>query len=531
MKKILTLFVMCFVLLTSNLQVFAQNNEIYIISTSDMHGHIFKDVSQNKIGYGNVLSVKKLVSDSIIVDGGDFLGDISKKNTELNKNVVYAMNKAGYEYAMIGENEAKYSYNELKEILKDADFEILSANITYNKKRVFKEEKIKEKNGVKIGIFGVSEEIEGTEYEYEDPVSTAYKCVRNLKDMGASTIIAVVYGKDDTLAQQIAKDSRDITVIAESGTHKEREKGTLEGRTLITNTGAEGNAVNVSKIIYQDGNLASFETSNYNLSNINSVYPGENELEITMKNAQQTLSDNETKVIGTITENLDFNDEIYSTNTKLGNFVCDIIKEKTNADVVILNSSNFNSGLEKNITKNQLNNLLSDNNTVTVRKITGKSLYTVMEIAVNKIIADENGNIDVSKSISDKFLQVSGITVKYNPKNDTGKKIISLYVGDKKVTWLNEKDEYTIAATEDVFKETNQYLYELEVKEKFSDVTEIVEEYLESENQSIEIKDEKRVDTTTEQKTYWWVIGIVVMGFVLVVLVVFIIAKLIMRFA
>lgn len=531
MKKIITLFLLCFVLMTCGMQAFSQNNEIYVVSTSDMHGHIFKDEVKKTIGYGNVLSVKKNVSDGLIVDGGDFLGDVSQKNTQLNENIIYAMNKAGYEFAMFGENEAKYGYEDFKEIVKDADFEILGANITYNKKRVFKEEKIKEKNGVKIGIFGVSEEIENTQYEYEDPISTAYKCVRNLKDKGVSTIVAVVYSHDDTLAKKIAKDSRDITIIVESGTHIERKNGNLEDRTLITNTGAEGNSVNVSKIIYEDGNLSSFETTNYNLDNINSAYPGENELEITMKNAQQQISDNETKIIGKISENLDFSNDIYYSSTKLGNFLCDVIKEKTKADVVILNSSNFNGGLEKNITKNQINNLFSDNNVVTVRTISGKNLYKVMEIAVNKVVSDENGKINGEKSVSDKFLQVSGISVKYNPQNETGKRVISLYVGDKKVTWLNENDEYTIAATEDVFKETNQYLYELEVKEKFSDATQIVEEYLKSESKTIKVSDEKRVDTTTEQKTYWWVIGLVAVGFVLVVVLFFVVAKLIIHFA
>ena len=531
MRRLSSLFMMFFIIFISTISVFAQTTDVYITSTSDMHGHIFKEAEKKTIGYGNVLSIKKLVPDSLIVDGGDFLGDVSQKKTDLNKNVIYAMNKAGYEYALLGENEAKYSYEEIKGIFGNADFEILGANITYEGKRVFKEEKIKEKNGIKIGIFGVSEKIEGTEYEYEDPVSVAYKCVRSLRSQGAKAIVAVVYAKDNTLAQKIAKDCRDITLIIESGTHNERKNGNLEGRTLITNTGANGSSVNVSKITYTNGNLSAFETTNYNLDNINSAYPGENELEIKMKDAQQTITDNAMKIIAVIDEPLLFDNNIYSSSTKLGNFICDIIKKKTNADVVLLNSSNFSGGLEKNITKDQINNIFSDNNKVTLRTISGKNLYKVMEIAVNKIVADEKGGIDAEKSISDRFLQVSGITVKYNPENETGKRIISLHVGDKKVTWVNEKDEYTIAATEDVFKETNQYLYELEVKERFSDATEIVEEYLKSEEKNVKLTDEKRVENTNEQKTYWWVIGLVLCGFVVVVIIVFIIARIIMFFA
>ena len=531
MKRLSAFIMIFFVVFLSGIAAFAQTTDIFVTSTSDMHGHIFKEADKKTIGYGNVLSIKESVSDTLVIDGGDFLGDESRKKTDLNENVIYAMNKAGYEYALLGENEAKYSYEEIKDILKNADFEILGANITYNGKRVFKEEKIKEKNGIKIGIFGVSEEIEGTEYEYEDPQSVAYKCVRNLKEQGVKAIVAVVYAKDNTLASKIAKDCKDITLIIESGTHIARDNGSLEGRTLITNTGANGNAVNVSKISYTDGALSSFETTNYNLDNIYSAYPGENELEAQMRNAQQNINDNAMKIIANIDENLAFDDSIYSSSTKLGNFICDIIREKTNADVVLLNSSNFSGGLKKEITKDQINNLFSNNNKVTLRTISGKNLYKVMEIAVNKIEADENGNVDVEKSVSDRFLQVSGITVKYNPKNETGKRIISLYVGDKKVTWANEKDEYTIAATEDVFKETNQYLYELEVKERFSDATEIVEEYLKSEKNTIKLTDEKRVDSTQDQKTYWWVIGIIIGGFILVVIIVFVIAKIIMVLA
>ena len=165
MKRLSAFIMMFFVVFLSDITAFAQTTDIFVTSTSDMHGHIFKEADKKTIGYGNVLSIKESVSDTLVIDGGDFLGDESRKKTDLNENVIYAMNKAGYEYALLGENEAKYSYEEIKDILKNADFEILGANITYNGKRVFKEEKIKEKNGIKIGIFGVSEEIEGTEYE------------------------------------------------------------------------------------------------------------------------------------------------------------------------------------------------------------------------------------------------------------------------------------------------------------------------------------------------------------------------------
>ncbi len=527
--SVLMLFIMFAAFVTPAV---AAEKELYVVSTADMHGNIFKDVEKRTIGYGNIYSIKNSVDSSVVVDAGDFLGDTLQKKTTLNENIIYAMNESGYDYAMLGETEAKYTYEELNEIMKNAKFKILCSNAFYNGEKVFYEEQIKEANGIKIGVFGVSEEIEGNNYTYEDPVKTAKDSARKLRNRGAKVVVALVYSKTGELAEKIAQNVSDITALVEGGTHEERKRGELiNGRTLVTNTGAKGNSVNVTKLKFTNSILSSFETTNYNLNNIEEIYPEMNELEEKMKVAQDDITAFTQNIIGKLEKELVLGPDIFYTTTPLGNFLCDVIKEKTQADVVILNSKNITGGLSKEVTQAQINNLFEKNNNVTLRRITGKSLYRVVEIAINKIVADESGNIDKEKSQNDHFMQISGMTVKYNPANEAGKRIVKLYVGDKEISWFNENDEYMLASTQDVFEETNEYLAALDIEKNYGDVSDIISEYMQENKDSIKISDEIRARTTDAQRSYLWVIALIGFGFIAVLAVIFVVAKTMLYFA
>ncbi len=527
--SVLMLFIMLTALITPAV---AAENELHIVSTADMHGNIFKNIEKRTIGYGNIYSIKNSVDSSVVVDAGDFLGDTAQKKTVLNENIIYAMNESGYDYVMLGEAEAKYKYEELNEIMKNARFKILCSNALYNGEKVFYEEQIKEADGIKIGVFGVSEEIEGNNYTYEDPIKAAKDSALKLRNRGAKVIVALVYSKTGELAEKIAQNVSDITTVVEGGTHEERKQGTLiNNRTLVTNTGSKGNSVNVTKLKFTNSRLASFETTNYNLDNIEEIYPEMNELEEKMEMAQGDITAFTQNIIGKLDRDLLLESDIFYTTTPLGNFLCDVIKEKTKADVVILNSKNITGGLSKNVTQAQINNLFEKNNNVTLRRITGKSLYIVVEIAINKIVADEKGNIDKEKSQSDRFMQISGMTVKYNPSNEPGERIVNLYVGDKEIRWFNEKDEYMLASTQDVFEETNEYLAALDIEKNYGDVSDIISEYMEENKDNIKISEEIRAQTTDEQKSYLWVVGLIAGGFIVVLIVIFIIAKTMLYFA
>lgn len=532
LKKSFAILMILLIVGTLFVPVSAETKDVFVVSTADMHGNIFKNVDKRTIGYGNIYSIKNSVDSSVVVDAGDFLGDTIQKKTTLNENIIFAMNESGYDYALFGETEAKYTYEELSAIMTNASFKILCSNVRYNDERVFYEEQIKEAGGIKIGIFGVSEEIEGNAYTYEDPIKAAADSVKKLRSKGAKVIIALVYSKSGELAEKIAQDVSDITQVVEGGTHTERKQGTLvNNKTLVTNTGANGNSVNVTQMTFNNSRLTTFSTTNYNLDNIEAIYPEMNELEEKMKLAQDDITAVSQNIIGNLESDLPLESDIYYSSTPLGNFLCDVIKEKTNADVVILNSKNIMGGLTKDITQAQINNLFEKNNNVTLRKITGKSLYKAVEIAINKIVVDSSGNIDKEKSQSDRFFQVSGIKVRYNPSNEPGKRIIELLVGNKKISWVNEKEEYMLASTQDVFEETNEYLAALDIEKTYGDVSDIISEYIKNAEGNIEISDEDRMETTDAQKSYLWVFGLVLGGFVLVLVVIFVIAKVMLFFA
>ena len=65
------------------------------------------------------------------------------------------MNVAGYDVATLGNHEFDYGYPQLKENLSKADFAVLCANILKDGENAFQGNTIIEKDGVKIGFFGL----------------------------------------------------------------------------------------------------------------------------------------------------------------------------------------------------------------------------------------------------------------------------------------------------------------------------------------------------------------------------------------
>ena len=150
-----------------------------ILSTNDNHGAI-QD-------FAHVASLKKYLSDQgadvILVDSGDFGQDKKEKSLDgknqkpadnklvghLKKpsDAARIMNVAGYDIACLGNHEFDYGLSSLKELLEEAQFNIIDANIKdTNKKLVDKDGKslyspncIEEVGSgdskVKIGFFGL----------------------------------------------------------------------------------------------------------------------------------------------------------------------------------------------------------------------------------------------------------------------------------------------------------------------------------------------------------------------------------------
>ena len=122
-----------------------------ILHSNDVHGAI--------AGYANMAALKAEYAakgaDVILVDAGDFSQGTTYVSTTKGADAIAMMNAVGYDFATLGNHEFDYGWPQLKENMEKADFKVLCADVLENGETIFDASAIVEKDGVKIGFFGM----------------------------------------------------------------------------------------------------------------------------------------------------------------------------------------------------------------------------------------------------------------------------------------------------------------------------------------------------------------------------------------
>ncbi|MDO4816416.1 MAG: 5'-nucleotidase C-terminal domain-containing protein [Bacillota bacterium] len=122
-----------------------------ILHTNDIHGAIE--------GYATIAALKAEFeakgANVILADAGDFSQGTTYVSTSKGADAVAMMNAAGYDVATLGNHEFDYGWEQLKTNMSAADFKVLCADVFENGESIFDGHTIIEKDGVKIGFFGM----------------------------------------------------------------------------------------------------------------------------------------------------------------------------------------------------------------------------------------------------------------------------------------------------------------------------------------------------------------------------------------
>lgn len=252
----------------------AQQKEIVILHTNDTHSQVEPNpaTSSRNADEGGIVrraaaieSVKKTASNVILVDAGDFLQGSPYFNFFKGEVEIKMMNKIGYNVGILGNHEFDNGIEPLVRILALAEYPIVCSNYDvsgtalapYVKKTV-----ILDRDGIKVGFIGLGVDPEGLiakknfqGIKYLDPVETANKYAKELRNAGCDFVVAITHigyfeGKDaddmnDEGDRKIAANSTDIDLIIGGHSHTDL-KGCVEvlnkkGKPVrITQTGKSG---------------------------------------------------------------------------------------------------------------------------------------------------------------------------------------------------------------------------------------------------------------------------------------------------
>lgn len=163
-----------------------------IVHTNDIHCHIdpFPETDPSYAGRGGLARLSALIkgirqeNDNILlVDAGDMFQGTPYFNFYKGELIMKVMTKMGYEASTIGNHEFDNGLEGIEQSLKYAGFPLICSNYDFSQtilRNRFPKYRIFNKNGVRVGLYGLGVEMAGLvaeknygETRYLDPVSTA----------------------------------------------------------------------------------------------------------------------------------------------------------------------------------------------------------------------------------------------------------------------------------------------------------------------------------------------------------------------
>lgn len=199
MKRFISILLPLFV----SLVITAQNKELVILHTNDTHSCIVplnpNLADTTKAGLGGFIRRAVLVEEQrkehpnlLLLDSGDF-SQGSPYYTLFKGDVeVGLMNLMHYDAATIGNHEFDFGVENMARIFSKATFPIVCANYDFKGtplEGMIKPFVILNKGGIRIGIFGISPQLEGLVMAetckgvvYKDPIEAANKVADRLRN-------------------------------------------------------------------------------------------------------------------------------------------------------------------------------------------------------------------------------------------------------------------------------------------------------------------------------------------------------------
>lgn len=191
----------------------AQKKQLVILHTNDTHSCIMPlnpNLADTALaGRGGFLRRMALIEDEraktpglLLIDSGDFSQGSPYYNFYKGEVEVELMNRMGYDVATIGNHEFDFGLENMARIFRMAKFPIVCANYDFTGTSVeglVKPYTIIKRNGLKIGLFGLSPQPRGlvdtTKFvgvKYLDPAETAERMAALLKTKKKCDVVICV---------------------------------------------------------------------------------------------------------------------------------------------------------------------------------------------------------------------------------------------------------------------------------------------------------------------------------------------------
>lgn len=436
MKKLLGLFLAIAMLLTC-CTAFAEEaapaltQDVIVLFTSDVHCGI-----DQGFGYTGLAAIRDQLAQSnhvLLVDNGDAIQGEPVGTMTTGEAIVKLMNAVGYDSITMGNHEFDYGMDRFMELAKLSNTPYVSCNFTHNGELVFDPYVIKEFDGVKIALVGVTtpktftsstptyfQDEEGN-YVYgfcegndgADLYAAVQTAVDAARTEGAQYVILQAHlGIESECAPWMSTDiilnTTGIDAVLDGHSHSELSQEAVKNKdgedVLLVACGTKLANIGYLKIA-TDGTMSSgLYTWKYDVS-----FPelmGDTAVAQAVNAATEELNTKLSEVVAQTQVKLNITDPetdvriIRNAETNLGDLCADAYRAMSGADIAFVNGGGIRVNIEAgDITLNDILKVHPFGNALCMVECSGQQVLDALEWT-SRNVPGENGG----------FLQVSGLT-------------------------------------------------------------------------------------------------------------------------
>ena len=328
-----------------------ETKELTIFHINDQHGRL-----DNFSKIKHIIDLEKETTNVFVVCGGDiFSGNPVVDNyEEKGFPMIDLMNKVGFDIATIGNHEFDYGELILKDRFQQAQFDWICANVDMNTTGIPEpfEYKSITKNNVKVTFLGLVEtngkeddiipsthpwRVKNLTFQKYNSVISNYSQIKETEE--ADLYIALTHLGEST-DRNIAENYPYFDLII--GGHSHSKTNTIVNNTPIFQAGSNLDNLGKIKLTIKEGKIENLTYDLINLSNYTSI-------DTSIK-----------KIIDTYNENANLDAiigfaEAYHSNSQVGYFYTDALKNEMNVDLTFQNSGGIRASLnEGDISKREI---------------------------------------------------------------------------------------------------------------------------------------------------------------------------------
>lgn len=382
----------------------------------------------------------------LVLFSGDAFNPSMLSTFTQGEQMVPVLNSVGTHVAVFGNHDFDFGLEVLQKWVEQCKFVWLMSNVIDNETgRPLGNGKISHivnHNGLRVGLMGLVEKewldtlptIDPNEVTYIDYVEAGNRLAEDLLKEGCDVIVALTHMRtpnDLNLAQHCPKldlilgghdhvyeivKINHLNVIKSGTDFRQFSRITL--KKPLGETDKTHMEVDIEKV------------------DVTSKYEEDKDLKEELGKYTAIVESKMGIVLGSFTCELDARfSQIRTSETNVGNWICDIALAATGADVVMINSGTFRSDQVHEagpFTMKDLVSIIPMQDPLIVIEVTGKTLYEALE----------NG-VSAYPKLEGRFPQVAGISFTFNPDRPSGSRVEPklVRIGDE---WLDLDEKYAL---------------------------------------------------------------------------------------